>query len=127
MGVFIRLYRAIPLIIVLAVLALIVYAVVSYRSSPNRAKRLMIKIFTGLFIGLTVFFALVALYALFEHNEFVAELFASFGLVTLVGLGITTICRYRFKKHHPHYADDVTAEAEVINPKPRWWPFGKRR
>ena len=126
MGLFVRLYRAIPLIVILALLALIVYCVVSYRSSPNRAKRVLIKIFTWLTIVLTVFFALITVYALFENNAFVAELFASFGLVTLVGLGITSLCRWRFNKNHPHFAQDTTVDAEVIKQKPWWWPFGRR-
>ena len=43
-----RLYRIIPLVIVLAIIAFAVYFVVSYRSSPNRAKEVLIKSFTWL-------------------------------------------------------------------------------
>ena len=41
-----RLSRIVPMLILLAVLAGIVYLVMAYRHSPNRAKEILIKMFT---------------------------------------------------------------------------------
>ena len=98
-----RLYRIIPLIIVLALIALVVYFVVSYRSSPNRAKEVLIKSFLWLTGGLSALFALASLYALLERNYFALDIAASFLAVTLVALGIVVVCRAIFLKNHPHY------------------------
>ena len=110
----IRLYRIIPLLILLAVLAAIVYVIMSFRYSSDRAKATLITIFTWLTIALSVFFALATLYAIFENNETVIELAGSFLLTTLVGLGVTRICNHVFKKNHPHYGEQV-AQATIIN------------
>ena len=98
-----RLYRIIPLIIILAIVALIIYAVASWRYTPARAKEILIALFTWLNVGLTGFFALVMLYAVLEGNYFVAEFFAWFVGTTLVALLITYICKRIFLKHNPHY------------------------
>lgn len=98
-----RLYRIIPLVIVLALIALVVYFVVSYRSSPNRAKEVLIKSFTWLTGVLSGFFALASLYALLERNYFALDIMASFLAVTLIALGIVLVCRAVFLKHHPQY------------------------
>ena len=96
-----RLYRIIPLVIVLAIIALAVYFVVSYRSSPNRAKEVLIKSFTWLTGILSGFFALASLYALLERNYFALDIMASFLAVTLIALGIVLVCKADFLKHHP--------------------------
>ena len=98
-----RLYRIIPLILVLALIAIIVYFVVSYRSSPNRAKEVLIKSFTWLTSILSGFFAIASLYALLERNYFALDIAASFLVVTLVALGIVLVCKAVFLKHHPQY------------------------
>ncbi len=98
-----RLYRIIPLVIVLAIIALAVYFVVSYRSSPNRAKEVLIKSFTWLTGILSGFFALASLYALLERNYFALDIMASFLAVTLIALGIVLVCKAVFLKHHPQY------------------------
>ena len=110
----IRLYRIIPLLILLAVIAAVVYVIMSFRYSSERAKAVLIKVFTWLCIILSVFFALVTVYGVFEHNDTVIELAGSFLATTLVGLGITRICNYVFKKNHPHYGEEV-AKATIIN------------
>ena len=51
-----RLSRIVPLLILLAVVAGVVYLVVAYRHSPNRAKEILIKLFTALTGALSVFF-----------------------------------------------------------------------
>ena len=98
-----RLSRIIPLLIVLAVVAGIVYVVAKFKYSPSRAKEILIRWFTRLTLVLTAFFALFTLYALFEHNDAVFELALSFLITVLVGLGVTRICNAVFLKHHPDY------------------------
>ena len=121
MAVLARLSRTIPLAIVLAILAGIVYGAVLYKSSPNRAKEVLIKLFTWLMGGLTAIFVLLALYAVGEGNIAVTELWATFAAVTLVGFGITFLCRWRFVKNHPNYKEEASSKAKVIPNRP--WPF----
>ena len=98
-----RLSRIIPLLLILAVVAGIVYLVATYKYSPSRAKEILIKMFTWLTSVLSVFFLLVTFYALFESNGAVIELGASFLATTLIGLAITRVCNAVFLKHHPDY------------------------
>ena len=110
----IRLYRILPLIVLLAVIALVAYLIMSFRYSSEKAKAMLITVFTWLTGILSVFFLLVTLYALFEHNDPVFELAASLLATTLVGLGITRICNAVFRKNHPHYGEKV-AQATIVN------------
>lgn len=103
MGLLARLSRVVPLALLLALVAAIIYLVVTYRHSPARAKEVLIAVFTWLCGGLSVFFALASVYAFFDHASAVLDLTASFLVVTLVGLAITRFCNYRFLKHNPHY------------------------
>ena len=98
-----RLSRIVPLLIVLAVVALVVYLVATYRYSPNRAKEILIKMFTAITGAISAFFGLASLYAWFEHNEPVFDLAFSFLLTGLVGLAVTRICRAAFLRHNPAY------------------------
>ncbi|MCI8468015.1 MAG: sodium/proton-translocating pyrophosphatase [Eggerthellaceae bacterium] len=98
-----RLSRTVPLIIALAVIAGVIYLVVTYRHSPARAKEVLIRVFTWLTGVLSAFFGLVSLYAWFEHNDGVLDLGLSFLAVALVGLGVTRWCNHVFLKHHPSY------------------------
>ncbi|MBO4351869.1 MAG: guanylate cyclase [Eggerthellaceae bacterium] len=109
-----RLSRIVPLLAVLAFIAAVVYIVMSFRYSSERAKATLIQVFTWLTAGLSVIFALITVYALFEQNVPVIELFASFLGTTLVGLGVTRICNAVFKRNHPHYGEEV-AQATIIN------------
>ncbi|MBR0404609.1 MAG: guanylate cyclase [Eggerthellaceae bacterium] len=110
----IRLYRIIPLLILMAVVAAVVYVIMSFRYSSDRAKATLITVFTWLTIVLSVFFALATLYAIFEDNGTVIELAGSCLATTLVGLGVTRLCNHIFKKNHPHYGEEV-AQATIIN------------
>ncbi|MCD8315867.1 MAG: guanylate cyclase [Eggerthellaceae bacterium] len=103
MGIILRLATSVPLIIILVIAAIVIYWVVTWRHSPERAKEILILVFTVITIIITVFFALVCLYALFEFNIAVFELSAGGLIVGVAGLVITRICNYRFHKHHPHY------------------------
>lgn len=86
MGFLARLSRVVPLLIVMAVAAGLIYVVVTYRHSPARAKEVLIKIFTW-FNGIVVgFFALVSVYAFFDNAPAVLDLSLSFMVVGLVGL-----------------------------------------
>jgi hypothetical protein len=110
----IRLYRILPLLVLLAVVAAVVYLIMSFRYSSERAKAALIRVFTWLCIILSVAFGIITLYALFEHNEPVIELFGSCLAVTVIGLVITRICNAVFRKNHPHYGEDV-AKATIVN------------
>ena len=103
MSMLIRLYRSLPLVVVLIILAIIIYLVMAQVRTPVRAKEVLIKVFTwisGIIIG---FFGIVSLYALFERNDAVLDLLLGFMLVGVIALAITLLCRYLFRKHHPHY------------------------
>ena len=98
-----RLLQSVPLVIALVVLAIVVYVFVAWVKSPLRAKEILIKLFTVITIVLSVAFGLASLYAFFEHNVKVLEITGTFLVVSLVALGITRICRWRFVKRHPQY------------------------
>lgn len=99
--VVIRLYRVIPLIIALAVIALVAYAVISYFRSPQRAKEILIAVFSRLSAGGTVLCLIATLYALVDGNPLVAELALSCAAIFAVCLGIVLACRAVFLKRHP--------------------------
>lgn len=126
-GLVARLTRSVPLIIVLVILAVIIYFAVTYFRSKARAKEILIAVFTVICSVIIAFFGLVSLYALFEHNEPVLELAASFAGVGVVGLVITLICRHIFKKHNPHYrwkAEKARIERDKERKRAdRKWPF----
>lgn len=103
-----RLYRIIPLLVVLAIIAIAVYVIVSWRYTPNKAKEVLIKTFVVLNAGLSAFFLLATLYALLEGNMFVLDFFLTCMVTTLVLLGITFLCRWRFRKNHPNYRWKIT-------------------
>lgn len=122
MAVLARLSRTIPLLAALAVLAGIVYLVVTYRSSPNRAKEVLIKLFTWLMGIQSVLFGLLTVYALAESNIGVAELWGTFMATAIIGLLITLVCKWRFKKNHPNYKFEASnPRAHVIPNLP--WPL----
>lgn len=106
-----RLYRILPLLIVLAIIAIIIYLVISWRYTPNKAKEVLIKCFIVLNGGLSAFFVLATGYALLEGNPFVADMFVTCLVATLIILGITYLCRWRFLKNHPHYRWKLTDRA----------------
>ena len=96
-----RLSRIVPLLIVLAVIAGIVYLVAAWRYSPNRGKEILIKLFTWLTGILLVAFLLISLYALLDGNALILDLGLSFLVAALIGLGVTRICRAVFVRNHP--------------------------
>ena len=110
----IRLYRILPLLVLLAVIAAVVYVIMSFRYSSDRAKATLIAVFTWLTAALSAIFALGTIYALFEQNQTVIELAGSLLATTLIGLGITRLCNHIFKKNHPHYGEEV-AQATILN------------
>ncbi len=110
----IRLYRILPLLVIMAVVAVVVYLIMSFRYSSDKAKAVLIKVFTWLCIVLSVVFGIITVYALFEQNQPVIELAGSCLAVTLIGLVITRICNWVFRKNHPHYGEEV-AQATIIN------------
>ena len=109
-----RLSRIVPLIIVLALVAGVVYVVAMFLYSPTKAKEILIKLFTFLMSVLSAFFALASLYALLEGNIDVLELTASFGLA------VTLLCRRSFIKHNPNYRKKPEKASGF-----KWWKFRK--
>lgn len=118
-----RLTRIIPLLLLLAFVAGVVYVVASWRYSPARAKEILIKAFTMLNVALAAFFGLASLYALSESNGDVLDLTLSFMVTALVALGITWICRAVFLKHNPSYRMKPM-KAKRLRRSP--WPWGRR-
>lgn len=103
-----------PLLVVLAIVAAIVYLVMSFRYSSDNAKAVLIKVFIWVCSVLSAGFGIITAYALFEHNEPVIELFGSCLAVTLAGLAVTLVCRHVFRKNHPHYGEKTT-KATIVN------------
>ena len=101
---FVRLYRLVPMLAVLLITSIIIYAVVSMRSTRPNAKAAVLKFFTWSFVITTVVFALATLYALIEDNTQVLELMGSFAVACLIFLIITRICYRVFISHYPNYA-----------------------
>ena len=98
-----RLSRIVPLVIILAIVAAIVYLVATWRYSSNKAKEILIRVFTWFTGILSIAFALICLYALLDGNGPVLELAVGFLATALVALGVTCICRAVFVHHHPNY------------------------
>lgn len=115
-----RLSRIVPLLIVLAVVAGVVYIVAAWRYSPNRAKELLIKIFTVITGALSAFFLLACVYAWIEHNEAVFDLAFSFLLTALIGLGVTRLCRVVFLRHNPAYRIKAAKTTNPDSHVKRW-------
>lgn len=118
MGLLARLSRIVPLVILLAVVAGVIYLVVTYRHSPARAKEVLIHVFTWVCGVISGFFALASVYAYFDHAPAVLDLTLSFMVVGLVGLAITRLCNGRFLKHHPNYRKKRLAATTQ-----RRWPW----
>ena len=98
-----RLTRLLPIIFGIAIGAFVLYAVVSVRYTPVKAKELLIKIFTVFFGATTLFFILATVYAALDGGAEAVELMATFLLPFAVGLAITLICRAVFLHNHPAY------------------------
>lgn len=98
-----RLFRSLPLVAALLVVAALVYLVVSALRSPVRAREVLIKVLLAVTGALTAFFGLASLYAWFEGNAGALELALTFAAVSLAALAVTLLCRHRFLKHHPNY------------------------
>ena len=63
-----RLSRIVPLLIVLAVVAAIVYLVATWRYSPNKAKEILIRVFTWFTGVLSAAFAVICGYVWLDGN-----------------------------------------------------------
>ena len=113
---FVRLYRLVPMLAVLLVTSIIIYAVVSMRSTRPQAKSAVLKFFTWSFLVTTVVFTLATLYALLEKNTQVIELMGSFAVACLIFLVITRICYRVFISHYPNFAEKPT-RARIVH----WW------
>lgn len=113
-----RLSRIVPLLIVLAVIAGIVYLVAAWRYSPNRAKEILIRLFTWITGILTGFFALASIYALLDGNAVVFELTGTFLGAAFVALAVTRLCHAVFVHHHPKYKKKPV-KTKPVDKRPR--------
>ncbi len=108
-----RIYRIIPLIVVLALAAGIAYAVAARSNNGVRVTQVVLKAFWWLCAVGSAFFVLATLYALADGNAFAAELFISCAAVFAVGWVIDLLCAWRFRVHHPGF------KVRPTRPKPR--------
>lgn len=72
-NVLIRLIRVLPVLAIVAAGAALLYGVLMATSTRDRARRAVVRVLTVVSGALTVAFALVTLYALFENNVYVLE------------------------------------------------------
>ena len=100
---FVRMIRLVPLVLILLVIGVIIYLVAQAKYNPPRAKQIVIKVFFWINLILLIFFTLLCLYAFFENNKSVFELFLSFAFVPLLGLLITITCYVIFIRRYPNY------------------------
>lgn len=112
-----RLTRLLPIFAVVIIAAVLAYFIISWLSSANRAKEVLIKAFLVLCSVFSGFFVLAMLYAVLEQNWVAVEFAFTFLVPGLVGLAITLICRSVFLRHNPEFAIGPV-RATVINPKP---------
>lgn len=110
--------RSIPLIILLAIAAVVLYFAIAHKKSPAHAKEILIKVFTIVCTIITAAFLLLALYALADGNNTIMELALACAGVGLLGLIITLICKHFFKKNNPHYQWEPTEQAKPVTNKP---------
>ena len=101
--ILVRLYRALPLLIVLAVVGIVVFSIVSYKYSRPKAKQVVIQVFMWINSILSAVFGIATVYALAEGNENATDLMGVFFGMMLVLLIITLICRHRFYKKNPAF------------------------
>ncbi len=104
-----RLYRILPLLIILAILAVVIYMIVSWRHTPARAKEVLITVFTWIDWVSAVFFGLATAYAWLEGNAFVADFFLTCAVTMLVIQFGVFLAKRSFLKHHPNYQWRVNA------------------
>ena len=98
MNALVRLVRAAPLVIFLAVVAVLVYALVSWARSPRRAKEVLVRLFLVLTAPLTMLFCLASAYAVLEGNQPVLDMFSAFAAVSALALGVTCVCWWRLRR-----------------------------
>ena len=112
-----RLARSLPLVIALLVAAGVIYIVAAWRTSPNRAKLILIRAFMLICGAVIIFFLLAAGYAALEQNYVAVEIALTFALPGVIGLLITLIARHVFMRNHPQY-EQAPVRAEYIQDRP---------
>lgn len=105
MGAVGRVMQFVPVLIGVVVIAIGAYYAISVLRSPMRAKEIFIFVFTIVFGVLTGVTLLSSAYALFESNWYVLELTALLLGLSVAGLAITRLCRWRLLKKNPKYKD----------------------
>ena len=123
--IFARLSRTVPLLVVLAAVAVVAYFVMQFKYSPPRAKSMLIRVFTWITGAVSAFFALACLYAALDGNKAALELFATFLATMLVCLGITRVCRAVLVRHYPEYRRK--AQKTTGGGLPSWLRWRRRK
>lgn len=95
-----RLYRMIPLIVGLIILAAVVYTIVLNTKGSQKAKEAVIKLFWWVCCLGTAFFFMVAMYALSEQNWMLVEFFGGCMVIMLIFWGIDLYCRHRYRARY---------------------------
>lgn len=109
-----RLYRMVPLIVLLVLLGVAVFVFVATRHNSERAKEAVLKLFWWVCAVLTGLALLGALYAWFDGSELVFDLFLTSAALTGIGWLVDLICGAIFRKHHPKYRlTPTTPKAKV--------------
>ncbi len=94
------LYRALPLVVGLVVLAAVAYLVLSAWRSPERARSVLIRAFTGITGFLTVFFCVATAYAWLEDNLYVLEFTGALAMASALGFVVTRLFHRRYIRRH---------------------------
>ena len=123
---FLRLYRLLPMLIVLAVTAVVIYFVTTLRASKPQAKNNVLLFFTWAFIILSVIFAIGTIYAWAEGNTQVTELIGSFLVACVIFLAITRICYRVFISHYPNYAWKPSRSRVILRIEETWHHIRER-
>ncbi len=98
-----RIYRIVPLIVVLIVVAIAVFAYVATTRNGTKAKEVVLKMFWWISAIGSALFLLATLYAVVDKSQLGVDLFATCLAMTLFTWLIDVICGKVFEKHHPHY------------------------
>lgn len=95
-------YRALPLLAVLAIVSLVAYLVCTALCSPELAKTLLTKVLTGFTGFLTVLFCAATAYAWLENNMYVLEFMGGLAFVSALALGAVRLYAHHLVRHCAH-------------------------
>lgn len=99
----VTLFRMLPILIIVGIICIFVYAFLKRKINPDIAKEFYIKLafWINLILGSISF--LIVLYAMADHNNTVIELAGACLILFSVIFIISAICRAIFLKNRPDY------------------------